>query len=236
MSPEQERQIEAYAHGQMNPEEERTFETACQADSALQTGLDEYLLSQFVVARSGSLDQKAQLRALREEMQVQTVATRPLWRRYAPYAAAAVLALILLWAGWQFGQKPEPEALFAQYYEAPLAPESLGVGRKQALQHYANAEYEAAIQAFETAAADSSLQNEDLLYWAIAHLEVGEMELALARFAELQNQNEVKQWYEALIYLKQNRLEEVRLALQAIVADEGHYYQKKAQELLGSLE
>ncbi|MEL7530099.1 MAG: hypothetical protein AAFN10_02265 [Bacteroidota bacterium] len=243
MSPEREHseslRIEAYLAGQMKPEAQTAFEADCEAEPALQALLEEFLMARMSVLRSGNQNQKEQWQALREEMKASTPKVRPL-QKIAPYLIAAAVLILLLWGGLSlFNPRPaSPEQLFADFYERPQAPESMGRASEAAMRYYREENFKQATATYEAAAADSTetLETEAYLYWGIAYLEMGEADSALARFAELQNLPETRQWYEAMAYLKKGDQTRIRQLLASIVADEGHYYQAKAAALLEQLD
>ena len=243
MSPEREHseslRIEAYLAGQMEAEQQAAFEADCEADPALQALLEEFLLARMSVLRSGAQDQKAQWQELREEMKASRPKVRTL-QRFAPYLIAAAVLLLLLWGGLSLlnPSSASPEQLFADFYERPQAPESMGSTIEEATRYYRQADFAQAIASYEAAATDTSqtLAMEAYLYWGIAYLEMGEADSALARFAELQNLSETRQWYEAMAYLKKGELASVKQSLEAIAVDDEHFYQAKAQALLEQLD
>lgn len=239
MSPEREHseslRIEAYLAGEMNPEQQTAFEAECEADPALQELLEQYLLTRIIVPRSGEQNQKEQWTELRAEMQASEAQTRPL-RKLRPYLVAAVVFLMLIWGGLLlFVTTPaSSEKLFADFYERPQAPERMGNSVVEAERYYREGDFMQSIASYEALAADSSqtLATNAYLYWGIAYLEIGEADSALARFAELENLAEIRQWYEALVYLKKEEITHAKALLEAIKADEGHFYQAKAEDLL----
>lgn len=239
MSPEREHseslRIEAYLKGAMNPEQRLAFEAECEADADLQALLEQYLLSKHVVQRSGDQDQKDQWQDLRTEMLASQSKVRPLNKAWS-YIAVAGVIFLLIWGGlmWYASSPTDPEALFTAFYERPLAPERMGSTALEAERHYREGNFEKSIASYEALSRDSSpsLSASSYLYWGIAYLEVDKLDSALARFAELENLPEQRDWYTALIYLKKGEQENGMRLLKEIVADEEHFFQKQAIELL----
>lgn len=240
MSPEREHRdslrIEAYLAGDMNPEQRLAFEAECEGDAALQDLLERYLLSKHVVQRSGDQNQKEQWQDLRAEMRSSQSNVQSL-RKYWPYLAAAVVVCLLIWGGLLLlvSTPASPDALFTEYYQRPQAPETMGRGGQEAERYFRQGDFAKTIATYQALREDTS-QSFDVsayLYWGIAYLEVGETDSALARLAELQTLPEQRDWYTALIYLREGEKEKGLALLQEIVADEQHFYRKQAAELLG---
>ncbi|MCB0597092.1 MAG: tetratricopeptide repeat protein [Lewinellaceae bacterium] len=165
--------------------------------------------------------------------------------------AAAVLFLLLAYAGFRYWDASKPERLFAAYFE-PAAntyityrsgdgPDaSLPVELAQALEYYDAEKFGLSLPHFANYLGDHPDDASALLLAANAHLQAGQAERAEQYLIQLEAQGEMFEgqtaWYLALSYLRRGKMEEARERLERILADQTSPFQEKAGEVLKSME
>ncbi len=237
-----EAQIEKYLSGLMTAAEQEAFEASFQDDPLLEAELREYLLAKGSIFQAGLEAEKAKLDALFDEadsdVEPGSAGNHPFRPQLWLSIAAAVLLLMV--AGYFFlGNKPQPEELFATYYEAPAAPEQMGApGIDSLLQlahgHFNQQNYPEAIQLY-TQVTQLNGRAESWQYLAYSYLAQGKSQLAIEAFLNDTQPTDMSEWYLALAYLQAGNSDQARESLQAITSDPNHDFQQKAEELLSKL-
>ena len=229
--------IRAYLEGRLSLEEKMAFEEERKQDPELDQAVKSALLLTAGLQHTEHQDRRTELKDLLRQQR--KVKTRRLWTSIA-LAASVLLLAGLMWY-YMPGQQASPAELFAEYYEAPAAPETMGTAGDSLLRlghaAYNRQAYGEAQQFYEDAVeAGLDLSQVPYLYLGIALLENESFEKAHASLTKARAQHpERAAWYLAMLSLRTGDVVTARGALEAIAGQEGHYYQGKATELLEEL-
>lgn len=253
--------IDRYLHGQLTEDERQAFEARCRDDAAFADEVRRQVAAEYTAREMGREARRAEFNALYDELAPPAPGRiRRLWTRGAiATAVAAGLALLVLFA-WP--DSPSAQDLYVTYQgDAPVASFYKGEAEAgttyqrfaQALAAYNQGQYLAAMPILEALLADSTFerpntahfflglsylyahdealadgQQPDVTYLSAAIQELGLVE-AGSGFAQQ------AQWQLALAYLRADRPADARATLREIVAQEGHYRQQQATDLLAAL-
>lgn len=234
-------QIDAYLRKTLSEEEARLFETELDKSPRLQSELKLHLQALVAIRQKG----------FQEEITNQSLDETPIkkvnWTRMA-VAASAVL-LVGAMGAWWWTQKStiDSEELFATYYYAPEVQTDLrGTSSSETplevlqplYENFSKGDYDASIASFHQIAKDS-LEKETtsalMILMGISQFESGSIDSANYYLNQASLNSDQKEWYQAMILLKQNKLPETAEQLRAIVRDENHTYYLQAIELLEKL-
>lgn len=239
---ENEARLDRYLNGQMTETEQSAFEAAFQADPKLEAELRAFLLAKGSIWQAGMDKEKAKLDAIFDEANHDVEPGSAGSSRFRPqmWLSIAAAILLLMVAGYLLlNQSPEPQELFATYYESPTAPEQMGAPGIDSLLQLAHLQfnqksYQEAI-ALYTQVTQLNGRAESWQYLAYAHLNLGNIQEAIDAFLNDTQPNDMSEWYLALTYLQAGNSQKAREVLQKIADDAGHDYGEKAEELMGKL-
>lgn len=133
------------------------------------------------------------------------------------------------------------EKLYAKYLHFDEIPSLVTRGKinnkllENAQLLFEDQKYQKAVEAFtEYHRKEDSIEPLSYIYTGVAYLELNEFDKASKQFEELSNTLQAKKiaWYKAMIFLKQNKKEELIVVLQTILSDKNNYKYKEAQDLL----
>lgn len=234
--------IEAYLAGTLSTEERSSFEAKVAQNPALskllaqeatifaathQTG-KEALKQQLTAELTASLSQKPKpIRRI-----------HPLW-----YAAAAAVVLLVLSIWLLPGTASTSSDLFAEMYRPPspmsLRQSNSDQGWNETMNVYGKGDYPTALAQLESMAADSLLRDRPAryLFLGICQMELGQYEAARVAFGQISPTSLYgphSDWYTALAWLQEEKLEAARPLLQKIAADPGHFQTESAAKLLAT--
>ncbi len=256
--------IEAYLGGAMSSEEIVAFEKEMDHNEDLRKevqlydrlnhhlgkqNLDETIpdntytqqLKTFIQSEEGIAIEKG-LRAAKEKYDSPKTKTSRI-----NYKAVAAIAAILIigFFGIYLSQSTSSERLYLQYYSIEDLPSVVKRGETKTkisaiVSTFRAKDYQSVIDLFmdyeKTAVAiDTSM----FLYKGMAHLELNEMNDAIAAFEVMCNSRLLDRskglWFKALAYLKQKDIENARKTLEIIAENPQNFRHKEAKELLGKL-
>ncbi|MEL7534711.1 MAG: hypothetical protein AAFN10_25615 [Bacteroidota bacterium] len=238
--------IEQYLAGKLSPEELAAFEKELDMNEDLKNAITLEIATRTGAFAAGIKDQKEQLHARFYELKSEEAKIVPARRRML-YAGAIAAAIVLLVSFFVFVPRTPssgPE-LFAANYERPLASVMRGEDGMEAYKAaqiaYAEGDFAKAVIHYEAALQNALLPSMDeaRFYLAIAQMELGQNEAASQNFKQLSDSSDYRQmgaWYDALLSLKTEQLEEAKAKLAAIAQSQGNFYQSQAQKLLSELE
>lgn len=239
--------FEDYLDGRMDAGQRAGFEAELQADAEL---AEAFALAREARERLGrrwasetaDAGLTATLTRLGERHFGGGAQSRRPWvvRRWPWLAAAASVALLLVWLVWP----PAERRLYARYRDFPEASfttragEPADDGLAEAAAAFNRGDYAAALPAFERRAAARPDDLEARLFAAFCLLELGRTAEARAVFSQIGATpnawaGEAK-WFLALSFLPEKDREQCAAALRAIGPGEPHY--AEAQQLLQKLE
>lgn len=231
--------IDKHFSGTLNEAEQQEYEQLLRSNPefAEEAALQEQLVQMLSdKEQTASFDHK--LEAMGDQYFKKEAKRTSLPGRYW-LVAAALLVLVVAYVVIQFNRSPSATELYARYAQHPSF--SMTEMSSAANDHLAKAEaafaqpdYLAAQEALQAYLSQSADDHQARLFLGIAQLEAGKLEEAHRTFSRLQNSSpdfeHLSTWYQALTFLKQNRLPECRAALEQI--PEGASKYAPAQELL----
>ena len=168
---------------------------------------------------------------------------KPKKKNYYVYAIAASL-VILLAVSWFVGFGTSNDKLYSDYVEYENLPSFVNRG-EDSQDHLSKAEaffekgqYAEASDLFKSYLKESKDNGAVYIYQGLSQIELGQYEQAKQTFDALINSNLLDAskgyWYKALMYLKQDKVEESKSILNHIVED-ALYNHDKAKTLLDDL-
>lgn len=164
-------------------------------------------------------------------------------RRLFYYLTAACIVVFL---GLQlfFNHKISNQELYKDYIALNDLPSFISRSDEsnqlaKAQEFFENKKYEEALHIFKSVVNSRGVSGNVLIYKGITETELGQYNDAQETFDSLINSDlfdaQKGYWYKALLYLKQNRLEESKVILNKIVSEE-LYKNNEAQKLLKQLD
>lgn len=233
-----------YLRGELDDNEQAVIEKRLQEDPGFQKMKDDLLRAQAAVWQEGRKQESEKLKNLYRNQQ-QPAQTRPMFMRYAAAAAIVILAGIL--AVFLLQKPSDPQALFADAYTLPTAPEQLAIIdsdsmqieslRREAFANYNERKFKQAQAQFQSLLQLGATDDPDELrfFLGISQLEQGKSADAIKTFSQMTTNVEAAQWYIALAHLKTGDTESLKTTLKAIIDDPEHFYREKAMDLLEEL-
>ena len=232
-----------YLDKEMSPAEQEAFEARLEQEPDLAHMLEEEIRTRAAITASAYLERKAQLMA---RPQAQVAMSKPLMSRPAVWAVAAAVAILLaFWGIQQMNQPLSHQDLYAQNFETVPFPAGGRGGAKNPLDAAAKAyeaqNYEQAVLQLEVLLRDTSFRAQPTAYYfqGLSHLELGDAEAAIASFSKVPDASlygPAAQWHTALAYLKLEKPEACKKALQQVLKGPVSTYQVLAKSLLESLD
>ena len=207
--------IEAYHQDRLSPERRKVFEQQMAEDALLKDAVTQYPVLVPVVDHLLEEDIRTSLAEIKAIARPEDKQSRAfsLGRRLA--IAASVLVLIGA-LGWMWSSRPATgEKLFMAYYQRPPSPTVRGA---------------------ETTVADNEKLYQDA-HQAITNgqIEKGRELLNSLQVPDQEWQAEIE-WYLILLSLKENKLEQAKSEISAMLKAGGKGYGVKLQELLAELD
>lgn len=170
------------------------------------------------------------------------------WRFFS--AAAAILVLIAA-AIWIFPKQPSTEKLFADYYtsydsdldirfrQSGQTTNPADTPLTKGLRAYAQKDYAGSIPQLEAYLMENPNHLVSLFYLGLSKMEEGRDAEAIQQFDAVQKAgqeySEESTWYLALLYVKNNRIDEAKSLLNTLIRPGSGRYYEKAKELYGRL-
>jgi predicted negative regulator of RcsB-dependent stress response len=242
--------IEQYLSGSLSPAEKKAFQQRCESDPDFAEVVRLHVIAVATERRFAREQRKAAFNAEYDRLAATGEAKSRSLRRPLLYmaAAAAVLALFLVWWNARQSQPAGLEGMIAMHqrdFDVSMqqSRQATVPGSEQmmaAASAYDAGQYAAAIQQLVPLAAegDAAHQVEARFYLGMSHYQLEQYELALEAFASVPAESAFRPkalWFTALIYLDQQNYAAARPALEAVIGFPGHYRQQAAQELVESL-
>ncbi len=236
--------IEDYLMNRLTPEQRQNFEKQMATSPELADAVQLQQLTMNLIEVKNDQEIRAKVRRVAEPQ------TSPGGRRYWPWIVGLILLGLMGWAALHFLQgttqntsTPDPEQLFAQYFEAyPISIATREInGGDQALvranKFYQAAQYAEAIPHFEKSLAGDDKPKVRLAL-ALSQLANGQGDLAIPNFQKIVKSKNVFYlepafWYRSLAYLQQGDLKSTRLSLKSVRSSSKFY--KQAQALIADL-
>lgn len=240
--------IEKYLSGELSDAEKDAFEKQLDMDESLRKELEVAVKARAAIYAKGIEERKEAFAERWQEQKQQEILQDKFHsrRRLIPYVAvaAAIVGLLLLFNFFRPDKvQLSNQELFAQYYEAPLAPSIRVEGAvsnfKKANAAFHQGKFEEAALLYTQALRDASFVQKDeaRFFGGISYLELGQGTKALELFEQLEGANyqEMKNWYSVMAYLQLDQAENARAILTQITQNPQHFYREKAEELLQKL-
>lgn len=229
--------IEKKIDGTLVPEEQIIFDHQMQTDSEFVRAyqLQTAIVRGFKQRHRHTLYEK--LEAAYQADKVKQVRRCMLYR----YGAVAATVLLIIVAGVYIFFKPtQSEVLYEAYYRpfrvGPLLRSSAST-EPLGTQLYKQHQYQAAIPVIQQEINQHSANSDTLrLIMGNSYLQVDSLAKAVEQFNLVTNPSlvEHKQWYLALIYIRQGKYEQAKPLLKKLQLK--GYYRQKAKDLLSRLE
>lgn len=160
-----------------------------------------------------------------------------------------VAASVVVFLGFQFffSQNVSNQELYNSYIGYDSLPSFVTRGSTNETEHqlvqaqhlFEKGEYEASLAIFKPFLESETNNTLLYIYIGIAQTELGLYQEAKATFDQLKNNestyDSISYWYTALLYLKQERIDEVKEVLNTIISN-SYYNHEKAQDLLNEIE
>lgn len=242
--PEDEKLL-MFIRGELSQEEQDAIEAEIEENPRLKAHVDQLLIAQTIVWKAGKEEEAQYFKSLYESPQTATSTTiKPMFGRKAIALAASLLILVAV-AVFVFIQPSEPSMgeLYTAHYERPAAPEQLAISPTNltpadSLEKLGFAALNAgnmreAKRLLKSLSEYPNRENatEIQFFIGISELESGNAQQALTAFQNMAGSREASQWYSLLAYIQLEDQEAVQQSLDTILADEGHFYRKKALEI-----
>ncbi|MEO1052700.1 MAG: tetratricopeptide repeat protein [Bacteroidota bacterium] len=241
---------EGYIEGSLTENERSDFEKRLMEEKELQELLNDMKTLTVGIAYAGRESARQKIAELEASFQEENEETKviPIWQNRKFFAAAAVVAILLVstFTIFNLNQSPSSEALFQTYYEPYMIlsgsgtrntdSESAANDQDKALIAYEQQKYEEAIAILEPIQQDNEINK---FYLSSAYLASGQAEKAIDGFQGVISSGgeytRQAQWYLALSYVKLGDVEEAKSALSVII-ESGSAYSKKAKALFVQLD
>lgn len=239
---EHQEKIEKYIQGKLTTDQLLAFEKELAADSQLASLLADHRKSEIAIKAAA----RQQLREASQtaydnlsKLQHQRVL---MMRRLAIAASFTLLLAAGFWWLNSGAGKNTPEELFAQYFEMPAAPsvrngnEQTNTKWQRAVDFYAKQEFQSAIPLFQELLLDGSFDQKESVKLLLAASLISENQPteALEIIDEINTDSSFKEdaeWYRALAFMKDNKIEEAKKALENI-ANKKHHFKKSEATLM----
>ena len=244
------KQIDAYILGKLSPKEEKDFRQQLLIDSDLAEEVKKRELMRDGLEALGNQKMKDRIKVVRKEMLDKEKNSNPPKNRnriIPLWIMAAAAIFILGFVGWQFLGPTEmsTEEIFAESYQPYM--ENFGSrgtdNAKDYLQagaYYNEKNYSAAIPLLKSILNAKPLNSEVELVLGDCLLSTNKTEEAIVHFNSILARktnlyNDPAQWFLALSYLKQNKIEACKKTLKNLVENSKADYHLEAMELYSKL-
>lgn len=242
-------QIEDYLRGRLSQKEHEAFEKALENDQDLQKELAYVKLTIQGAKKSGRDDLKNRLKRIQKEYEggnKEIIETKKisLWPKWIGIAASV---LLIITAGIFFLGKDElnTQRAFNEYYEAAplrLATRDLDTEKTivQLNEYYTNKDYNDALPYFQKLLAIDSMNARMQLGIGICYLELDQLKSARNHFLSIIKAQDFRlqhqaNWYMALSYLKEGKLDDAKKYLAPIINDSKADHHTQSIELMEKL-
>lgn len=238
-------QIERYLANKMAAQERSIFEKKLNTDKELRAELNLHNELGEVVKGEGFHKLRAVLKNTDAHWQAPNstpsakIIQHSFWKKIALVAAVAVLGLFL----WQLLPYNTPDELFATHFEPyPMvltqrsAPTDATGMLNNAITAYAEKDFAKAAAAFQELLTTNPNQPIYQLYSCVSELGLGQNDIAIPCFKNLQNIPNLQEqatWYLALSFLQKEDVASAKLAFESI--QQGQYKFSESQSLLSQL-
>ncbi len=264
MTDEIRQRIEAYLGGTLPAEEALLFEQEMKTNPVLleevelSRQINHYLKGDMEMGKLPENEYTQKLRAyLRSEEAEKVKASlqkaeqdynnlkKPTKNKNYLLVAATIALLLISTVGYNFFGKQNPEKLYTQYYTTSDLPSVINRDEDASMFEvgvlaFNKNEYASALSSFENyIETENPIDYSVFLYSGIAHLEMNELENAIADFDRVTLSNSIDsskgRWFKALAYLKVKETEKAKNVLTEIVKSSSNFNYNKAKELLEEL-
>ncbi|MDQ3278825.1 MAG: hypothetical protein M3Q06_10900 [Bacteroidota bacterium] len=223
-------QLLRYLDGEMEPEEQRRFETALAADGLLRQRMEALQLAIEGVQQVGTTLHVQRIHAEMRNVLQMPKKVSPVRRmvRRSLSIAAGILLLTAAIGGWWLYHLTAKDLYSAHYIDYTVGI-SRGEGDSAALfpVHYRNGEYTRIVQASGTA----NLSPQDSLLTGLANLQIGQAAEAIRWFSALQKEGSIyhqdADYYLAMAYLQNNEPRKAETWLKQIKENPQHLYRNQ---------
>lgn len=234
-------QIQEYLDGNLNEPELSAFQQRLQNDQKLAAEVKSLQNIEHNLRGIGYQELKSDVSQWETEYKTNSKKSQ----RYTYLAIAASLAIFVLVGYFALNPGVDANDLYAMYY-SPYPDMILSRGEVTAseqqltfgMQAYNDKNYSTAINLLADYLEQNGTNRGAYFYLAISQLETGAFDDAEGNFrtaAEDPNFAQQSDWYRALLYMKQHRLELAKTTLKEIANNDSHYKRKDAGSLLDSL-
>lgn len=244
-------QIDEYILGKLSPNEVQEFRQQLLIDSNLADEVKKREIILGGLEALGNEKMRDRIKAVRKEM-LEEASNNTLGRERSRslfiWLSAAAAIFVLYWAGWHFLNPAtiNAETIFAETYSPYL--EDFGSRGSNSTKNYLQAvtSYEAknyadAIPLLENILKVEPQNSEVELILGDCLLSINKTEEAIEHFnaviaRKTSLYNDPAQWFLALSYLKQNKIEACQKTLQTLIQDPQADYYKEAKALLAKIQ
>lgn len=237
---DQEELINLYLEGRLSSEDRAIFEKLLDDQPEYRQLLEEQRKIKIAV----TLEERQSLRDFLQEVDQQTPKvekSRSLksWLLTGVAACVIVLAGFFIWTNLSLSPGEKLYKAFYETYPNLVAPtvrsESVASLKTDAFLAFDNQDYEKAAVLFENLSQEPNSEYA-IFYLGICLLELERPEKAIPLFQQVSESAEnpdktTAEWYEALGYLKLDKLEEAKALISKVAGTSGHSFQSQAQEL-----
>jgi len=254
-------QIESYLSGHMNPDELIKFKELLESNTSVQ----EYLKINYEIQRQFDSEdwvfekkiEGGEMEDIEKEIKSKSfklsksliesvsLSHRKNHKSSNRYFYAGIAAVIVVFFTITFLIKSNLDSseLYVFYSDYSGLPTFVNRGSGKVLENaeelFKNGRYAEALQIFSENSSQSDNKATIYIYQGLSQIELNQFSNAEATFNSLINSNLIDSqkgyWYTALLYLKQERIDEVKEVLNIIISN-SYYNHEKAQDLLNEIE
>jgi tetratricopeptide (TPR) repeat protein len=236
--------IQRYLQGDLSNKERLDFEEIIKRAPFLNEDISLYWKLSNIISDSELEIFKKKLEKIHAKHFVPPVTTKFVINKKLYYAAAIILIFISIGFYLLKPQNIDTQSLFVEFYK-PLS--EINVSRsvenkdsiillKDAIDYYNNKNYVAASNLFKKIVFNNKKNHIAKLYLGLCGIELNSLKFAKEHLKSLLNANEMffsekAEWYLAMVYLKEEKIDDAKVFLKVIVKRKGEY-SKAASSIL----
>jgi tetratricopeptide (TPR) repeat protein len=228
--------IQRYLKGNLSNKERLDFEEVIKRDPFLNEDILLYWKLSNVISDSELEVFKKKLEKIHAKHFTPPITTKFVINKKLYYAAAIILIFISIGFCLLKPQKLDGQSLFVEFYK-PLSEISVSrsvedkdgiILLKDAIDYYNNKNYVAASKLFKKIVLNNKKNHIAKLYLGLCGIELDSLKFAKEHLKSLLNANEMffsekAEWYLAMVYLKEEKVNDAKVFLKAIVKRKGEY-------------